>query len=517
MSNLNNRSLSFGRALSVIKDVHASLSKPKKADTIHVVGAGRTLTSAYEQLRNAAEYTEEHLLLQRAIRRFYKRLFLTQQEKQIISSGEELVTELTLGGYIDNDSVSTQLAKELSARAEVYYSAYSFLRQQTTENHESWTVDVLAVEIEALIHRDMLADIFVQYAFDYFNKSIDKSSLFGKESPADFELALYVAIHRMLLKSDSATIRYALLRRFQQDPSHLSAYLETNKQIDAVLDGKTVEQLARLVNRHGAVFRILWRTLNEQPQAASFIDNQQKFMAAYETQISNEYNQIRQRIDRGIVKSVIFLVISKFLVGIAIEVPYDILIYGSILWLPLIINLLVPPLYMISLRYTLRLPREDNTFVLIEQAKQLLYGDESDDRPARVRTKQYGVAFNVAYAIAFLLIFVTVAFGLVKLGFDVMHLLIFFVFFSAASFLGFRLSRVIREVETVESEQSGIVILRDFIYMPFVVVGQKLNEGYSKFNIMAIILDMVIDLPLKTVLRLIRQWGTFISSKKDDL
>ena len=35
------------------------------AQKVHVTGAGRTLTFAYEQLRNAAEYTEEHLLLQR--------------------------------------------------------------------------------------------------------------------------------------------------------------------------------------------------------------------------------------------------------------------------------------------------------------------------------------------------------------------------------------------------------------------------------------------------------------------
>jgi hypothetical protein len=31
------------------------------------------------------------------------------------------------------------------------------------------------------------------------------------------------------------------------------------------------------------------------------------------------------------------------------------------------------------------------------------------------------------------------------------------------------------------------------------------------------ILDMLIELPLKTVLRLVRQWGAFISSKKDEL
>lgn len=35
-----------------------------RAEKVNVVGAGGALTAAYEQLRNAAENTEEHLLLQ---------------------------------------------------------------------------------------------------------------------------------------------------------------------------------------------------------------------------------------------------------------------------------------------------------------------------------------------------------------------------------------------------------------------------------------------------------------------
>ncbi len=44
-----------------------------RATKVHVAGVGKTLSTAYEQLRNAAEYTEEHLLLQRTIRRFFRR------------------------------------------------------------------------------------------------------------------------------------------------------------------------------------------------------------------------------------------------------------------------------------------------------------------------------------------------------------------------------------------------------------------------------------------------------------
>ena len=97
------------------------------------------------------------------------------------------------------------------------------------------------------------------------------------------------------------------------------------------------------------------------------------------------------------------------------------------------------------------------------------------------------------------------------------HLLVFMTFFSAASFLGFRLTKFIKEVEAFEGDQSGIAMLRDFIYLPFVVVGRKLNQEYAKLNLVANVLDLVIEMPLKSILKLIRQWSVFISSKKDEL
>jgi hypothetical protein len=59
--------------------------------------------------------------------------------------------------------------------------------------------------------------------------------------------------------------------------------------------------------------------------------------------------------------------------------------------------------------------------------------------------------------------------------------------------------------------------VRDFLYIPFVVVGRWMSEKYARVNVVAMTLDMVIELPLKTVLHLVRQWGAFITSKKDEL
>src|SRR5689334_14317372 len=82
-----------------------SREQRSKLEKIHVVGAGGALTSAYEQLRNAAENTEEHLLLQNAIRRFYRQQLLSRDRDDLQRSGDELAIELTLAGYLPNDSL----------------------------------------------------------------------------------------------------------------------------------------------------------------------------------------------------------------------------------------------------------------------------------------------------------------------------------------------------------------------------------------------------------------------------
>jgi hypothetical protein len=479
------------------------------AQKVHVTGAGRTLTFAYEQLRNAAEYTEEHLLLQRAIRRFYKRLFLSRDEKRIESSGEEVIVELTLAGYLQNDTVPVSTVEKISQLASEYYLAH------TRYNKESWAVDLLAVETERLLNDDTKRIVFSQFAYDHFLESINATKIFGNPV-AHYEVALFVAVQKALLKSDQASIRASLLRRYRQSPTS-EGYKATNAMIDTVLKAATTEKLFRVVDRRGAPFRVLWRLIDEHEDFTRLINNREQLLSAYETQINKEYERIDRRINRGIIKSVIFLIITKFLIGIAIEVPYDYLLHGEIVWMPLAINLLFPPVYMILLRFTLTQPSTANTQALIDTVDELLYGKQETVVLSKRAAKGFGTAFNVFYSLLFLVIFATATWGLYALGFSILHMLIFFVFLSTASFLGFRLSRQIRELEVVQGQQDGVTMIRDFLYIPFVVVGRWMSEKYSRINIVAMVLDMVIELPLKTVLYLMRQWGAFINSKKDDL
>lgn len=484
---------------------------------VHVVGAGGAVTAVYEQLRNAAEYAEEHLLLQRAIGRYYRRVFLSRDPKRIGESAEELILELTLAGYLPNDTIPITLLPIIDELALDYFAAFDGLLTNHHHRVNAWTLDVLAVKVEGLLNDRSNQDAFTQFSYDYFQRALDPEKLFGATPPADYPLSLFIAVNRALVKADGAMIRSALLARYGMVPAASQEYADMNQRIDGLLESDVTDRLTRVVDRHGAPLRVLWHMISTHEDMATLLDSPSTFLGGYEAQVTAQYNNIGSKIKRGILKSIAFLIITKVVIGLLVEIPYDQLIHGEILWLPLAINLGFPPLYMIILSLTLTQPGHANTRALTERIERLLYGEEQAGIVLRRGGKGFGAAFNTAYVILFLLVFGGATWFLTTLGFSLLHLAIFFIFLSTASFLGFRLSRLIREVEVVDSEQNALTMTRDVLYMPFVVVGRWMSDKYAKVNIMTVLLDMAIELPLKTFLRLMRQWAAFISNKKDEL
>lgn len=491
----------------------------EKAEKVNVVGAGEVLTAAYEQLRNAAENTEEHLLVQNAIRRFYKQLFVTRDEELIRTSGNELAIELTYAGYVANNTLTKDQIDTVSKAAKAHFKAYEALQQRRGINADTstgWVLDTLSAYVARQISPVQKDTAFVSVAYEYFEKVAHKEYKDTTLDPDEYGAALFVAVHKALLKSNAAVIREALLERYGVKVQDEDRFIAYNQRIDTLLRSPVTDKFQHLVDRQGAPLRIVRRMIEDKPEFLQLLGNKDAFLDAFEQQVAREYSSIMGRINRAIVRSVIFLIITKFLVGIAIEVPYDLWAKGHIMWQPLIINLLFPPVYMVALRLTLNIPGFANTKALVDKAETMFYGDEGLMLvKKRSHSRRYSSVFSALYVVFSLLVFTGVVWALLLLGFELVHIGIFFVFISAASFLGFRLSRLIRELEVVRSSSNGFTFIRDAIYLPFVVVGRWMSEKYAQVNVVALVLDMMIELPLKTILRLIRQWGAFIDDRKD--
>lgn len=520
---LNENALQFSNQLILTR----SSSEGGKADkavgkTLNVAGVGRLVSSAYEQLRNAAEYAQEHLLMQKAIRRFYIRNLSFQHEMTIKKSiAEELIIELTQSGYINNNAQPVERVDQLKDVIQKNYKNYWRLKKSKISERQSqnWVLDLLSVETEELVAKDTPQTAFVQFAYRHYKMTLRKEVFItNKLEDADFEASLYVSVYRSLLKSDIAIVRYDMQRLYNISDAKIEEYSKFHKNIDKIFYSDLTNKITHHINKYGAPMRVLRSMVSENPDMGSLLGHKERFDSAYADQIRQEYYNAKSKIRSGLMKSIIFLLITKTLIGLAIEVPYDLLISGTIMILPLVVNLLTPVVYMVILGQGIKIPNQVNTDALQDYADNMIYGDLGQvDLYSTVKKDHYPVGFKIIYSVMFLTVFVAVINLLIYLGFNIVQGGIFLVFLAAASFLGFRLAKVVQELELVTVKPGIIMTIRDFIFMPFTVLGKWMSEKYQKINFVSLILDTIIELPLKTVLRLVRQWTGFVNQKKDEI
>lgn len=484
-----------------------------------MANVGRVVSAAYEQLRNAAEYTQEHLLRQRAIRRYFARNVPFHAEEPVDKAiAEELIVELTQAGYLENDtqphSVLDKIYQSVAKHQKNYWRMVAHTDKKTAEE---WTLDLISVEAETIIGRDQKLKVYQQFAFQHYKETIDKGQ-FASGDDSQYDASLYVAVHRALLRSDMANVRYDLQQLYQYPDAHIGEYVHFHKNITHLYSSQLTDALTRFIDRHGAPLRVLKAMIESNPNLPDLLQDNKRFLSAFEAQVTTEYRQAGKRLNQGLLKSIVFLLITKTLVGLMVEIPYDLAVAGAIAALPLAINLVAPVVYLLILKLGLKLPGEANTKAIATYIDTALYGNSNRaylyGKPPK-RTRSFG--FTAAYALTFVVAFGVVVNRLILWEFNLVQGVLFFIFLATASFLGFRLTHIIRELELVTAKPGIIQLIRDFFYMPFIVLGRWISEKYQKINIVALILDTAIELPLKTVLRLVRQWANFINDKKDSL
>jgi hypothetical protein len=488
---------------------------------IQVPGTGKAISSAYEQLRNAAEYTEEHLLLQRAIKRFFKRSFSFLAKRDSHNIGEELIVELTQAGYLHDGQFSLETAGWINSLTVERMQTYNALREAhvSREDAVDWILSIMSVEIESTLNPHNQHTALVYTAYQHYRSTFrPESFISSSEEIKLYEICLYIAVHQALLKSDLAIVRHDLIRMYQQSANDIPAFIEFNHNVTYLYTDRLTARIKRAISKNGAPLRILKSMTDDRSDLTDLLENRANFLEAFHQQVEKEYKQVDRRLNKGIIKSIIFIFITKVVIGIGIEVPYDLLAVGTIAIIPLCINLLFPPLYMASLRLGLKSPSKSNARVLQDYIDTILF---TNDQPRQVQVRDTTSAVSafrkLLYSLLFLIPFAITVYVLMLLHFNIVQMVIFFMFMSTASFLGFRLSSMVRELEMITHQNRLLSTIRDFFYLPFILVGQWLSSKYAKINAVAHILDIAIELPLKTMLRLARQWTRFLNEKHDEI
>jgi hypothetical protein len=491
-----------------------------EGDKIHVSGVAGTLYFAYEQLRNIAEYTEQHLILRATIERFLKRhMQFTEQPKKL---GFELVEELTQERYLSNNTTTQYTVDRIDAYIDYYIklhlTLHNGIHHVSKEETTRWTIQAASVAVEQQLSASPKTEVFINFAYAHCMKAIDRSDFERGVTEEDFSIAVYCATHRALIKSDIATTRASYINANPESARTIDEFIRVNRLLDKLFDAPLTTRLSRLISRNGAPLRII-REVAAQTQGSAQIIQQPAKLISYMGAVADEqYQKTHNRLVKSIIRTLIFVFITKAAIGLLIEIPYDIWKHGTVLITPLLVNMIFPPLYMATAIWAVKKPDQANTDAIRKQIERILYsgGNEIHYRiPKRDISTALRLAFRLVYTLAYAASFGLAVWLLLKLDFSWVHIGVFFMFFSAVSFFRFRLIQQSRELDINDRRESIFAIIADFFYTPFIKLGEWLSARYRRINVVTVILDLMIEMPLKTTLRILQEWVRFMRDKRE--
>lgn len=510
------------------RDTHAH-----DGNTIRVSEVLGTIARLYERIRNTIEYKGDQVLRRNAIERILKRLLWERSSSDTERLGQILIRELIWARYIPNDSLPKSKIGAVAKTINKYLYFLDLMSQKggalSRDQLRTWVWGVASCEIEEIIdpnRREPYVELMNQWFTTHYQWKDTATAEHEKQ------IQIYLAIHRAFTKSDEHIMRYHLLLKEFPDwkkaetleVERLSErFFGLYEEIEKHLMFKDRFALYRFMQKQVAPFEILRDFMEKEgTKEQQIINDIEKFELKIREICQIRYNQIQRKIRRGIIRSIIYIFITKVVFAMLIEIPYELYRFGHLTPIPLAINALVPPFMMFLIGLTIQTPDEANTRRILSRLRSIVYKLENTQPNSFSlnKVKRGGILSNLfalIYAALFILVFGGITYLLFQLQFTVVGIVIFFVFLSLVLLFGFRVRFTAGELKVMGERENIFSYVFNNLTLPFLSTGVYLSKGLAKINIFTVILDILIEAPLKTVIEVVEEWTSFVREKREEV
>lgn len=481
----------------------------------------------YEKLRNAMDYRDEEVILRAAIERNVKRRILLGGTGKTVA--EPLLRELVWARYFPNESLSESLVTRVQEKIDLYLALRKQISEQKVLSEEvinEWIFHIMSSDLEYLLNPRREEEIISNFMFHLFKNNIAITD----DSEQTRDAQVYLAVRKSFAKDDLAFLRYHLFTQIfgpltqESLPGTAASFFNGYKEIQEQLSYPRKDRIYRYIKNRTPVFFIFEDIIaKHKGDFRTLIQNNEEFKKEVLVMCNARYNTIAQRVHRAIIRSFIFILLTKVFFAFAIEGTYDRFVYGRILWGSLLLNMLTPPLLLIIVSIFIRPPGEQNSLRIFSFLGEVLFEEKPSLGPPlavkkaqdRSRPILYSI-FTILWLLAFFISFGSLIFILTKLHFNIVSQAIFIFFLAIVSFLCYRIGISSREYTVEEGQGIGTLIV-DFLFMPVISVGRRLTEGISQINIFLFIFDFIIETPFKGIFAFFEQWFSFLHAKREEL
>lgn len=485
------------------------------------------LASWYEKLRNAMDYRDDEVVLRAAIERILKRRHFYGGNGKTIAS--PLLRELIWARYFPDGSFNEQRVNEVQQIIDLYLT----LRNKILTLHKidenminTLMYHLISSHLTYSLSPNIKGETMANFMFH-----VMKDSIALEDDPvATRNVQVFIATRRAFAKDDIALIHYHLFIQYFGKPTFDSidsiaqnftqGYGEIQKQLKYPLRHK----IFSFIKRNTPSFLILEEVLLRNSQnIQSLVNDEERLRSEIITVCQEKYTTIRSKVTRAIIRSLIFLVLTKTVVALSIEGTFESIVYGEIMWTNIILNIVIPPVLLATASLFIRTPGEDNTQVIVKQIQTLLFAPEpkltrtiSLNRISKKKKSILYPVFSVLWIVAFFASFGLVIWGLNKMHFNIISQIIFIFFLTIVCFLIYRIYQTAHTF-TVVRKQTILTPIIDFLFLPIARVGRYITEGVSHVNIFLVLLDLLIEAPFKGLFSFFEQWFMFLHAKREYL
>ncbi len=484
------------------------------------------IASWYEKFRNAMEYRQDEVILQTTILRILKRRSLMGVQKEIAGP---LVKELIWARYLQDGSVPETRIKEAEEKINLYVSLKKYITEHKIlkdADATEWMYHLLSSDLENLLSPSHEREAMVNYIFHALHPNITIEN----DDEDAINVQLFIAIRRTYTKDNLALLRFNLFRQYFGELTSdnygkvAEGFKQAHTDIEKALSYPRRHKISAYVKRYIPPFLILEEVLRtHKAEIHTILENEEEFSNLIMETCERKYKGIASKVRRAIVRSVIFILMSKVLFAFAIEGTFERYVYGHIQWLSLILNIIIPTSLMVVASFFITTPRRDNSVRILQAIKELLFAEKPRigyvvvfGDPSKKKATIWDFVFTSLWLTTFLLSFGIIITALTYLQFNFVSQGIFLFFVAIVSFLTYRINQT-AHIYTLEERQSIKTLMVDFFFLPVVRVGRHLTEGISQINIFLFLFDYIIETPFKGLFAFFDQWFLFLHNKRENL
>ncbi len=511
--------------------------KPKiRPDDLSKITVSQTVTFfalAYEKIRNAMEYREDHQIRRAAIERIVKRLLMLNPSGHDMADG--LIRELLWARYFDADSLGSKDIENTQRIIDKYiYLLNILLLGLSGQNRDfiyNFIIDLLTCEIEENLNPEGTQKnaCYTFFVYQVLRNKIKLEGISEDQKNAYF----LAAVEKTFRRSDRSYQRYHLFTTFykpisQYEKEELKEFSgklpKIFEKIDDMIKNPYVEQLSHFIKKQLPPFLILFSIIKDKfGDINEILSDKEKLNNEVEITCRQKYQGLKKRIMNLSIRSFIYIFLTKMILALILEFPLSRYIYGEVNWESISINTLFPPFLMLFIVAFFKIPGAENTQKIQQRIIEIVDADKSFEssiafvrRQPKEKKPILVFGFTVFYSLTFLVTLLLIFEVLNMLNFNLVSQVIFIFFVSVVTFFSYRIKQVANEYYLSEKESIFTPII-DFFFMPILSIGKFFSQEISKLNFLVFFLDFLIEAPFKFIFEIIEEWISFVHKRKEEI